>query len=90
MLTHQQITAKVESAFLPLRCVVQITNDGRKLRFKVFNRQDKVVLSMRGVVLSEMRQEKQLDAVLHFGRSRIRAKGFALQKLQAAPPASLE
>jgi hypothetical protein len=88
MLTNQQISSRVESAFLPIRCVAEITTDGRKLRFKVFNRQGKVILSMRGIVVSEVREEQQLDAMLHVARSRIRAKGFVLKKLQANPRGS--
>jgi hypothetical protein len=88
MLTNQQIIARVETAFLPIRCVADVANDGQTLRFKVFSRQGKVILSMRGMAVSEMREQKQLDAMLYCARSRIRAKGFVLKKLQATPPAS--
>jgi hypothetical protein len=78
LLTDEQIAARAETAFLPLRCVAEI-RDGRKLRFTVFNSKDKRILSMRTVVLSDVRDENHLAQVLQIARSRIRAKGFVLK-----------
>jgi hypothetical protein len=78
MLTDEQIAVRVESAFLPLRCAVEISG-GRKLRFTVFSGKDKAILTRRGVVLHDLRSEEQLAQVLQFARSRIRARGFSLK-----------
>jgi hypothetical protein len=52
MLTNEEITGKVQNAFLPLRRVVEIRAD-RKLTLRVFNGKDKPILSMRTFALSD-------------------------------------
>jgi hypothetical protein len=78
LLTDEQIAARAESAFLPLRCVAEI-RDGRTLRLTVFNSKDERILSMRGVMLNGVRNEAQLAQMLQLARSRIRARGFSLK-----------
>ena len=78
MLTNEEIAEKVQNAFLPLRCIVEIRAD-RKLTLKVFNGKDKPILSMRSFALSDGSDENQLAHVLRLARSRVRAKGFVLK-----------
>jgi len=78
MLTNEQIARKVQKAFSPLRCVVEIRAD-RKLTLKVFNGKDKPILSMRTFALNDGSDENQLSHVLRLARSRVRAKGFVLK-----------
>jgi hypothetical protein len=78
LLTDEQITARAESAFLPLRCAAEI-KDGRTLRLTVFNAKEERILSMRGIMLNSVRNEAQLTQMLQLARSRIRARGFSLK-----------
>jgi hypothetical protein len=78
MLTNEEMAGKVQNAFAPLRCVVEIQDD-RKLTLKVFNGKDKPILSMRTFALNDGSDENQLAHVLRLARSRVRAKGFVLR-----------
>ena len=80
MLSHEEITARIERAFLPLRCVAEIWDNGQSLRFQVFDANDNSVLRIRALRLDELRDEKQLEQALQLARSRIRAQGLYLQK----------
>jgi hypothetical protein len=79
MLTNHEIVARVESAFEPLRCVVELTDYGQKLRFRVLDAKDRKVLRVRSVV-HDVRDEVQLTHVLRLARCRVRARGFTLRK----------
>jgi hypothetical protein len=78
MLTDEQIAGKVQNAFAPLRCVVEIQDD-RKLTLKVFNGKDKPILRLRTFALKDGSDENQLAHILRLARSRIRAKGLILK-----------
>ena len=80
MLTNEEITARVEIAFLPLRCIAEVWDYGQKLRFQVLDANDKNVLRLRSLVLERLRDEKQLEQMLQLARSRVRAKGFTFQR----------
>src|SRR5437667_237732 len=64
MLSHEEITARIERAFLPLRCVAEIWDNGQSLRFQVFDANDNSVLRIRALRLDELRDEKQLEQAL--------------------------
>ena len=78
MLTNDEIKAMVEGAFVPLRCVAEIWDYDDKLRFKVFDRNDKGLIKMPKVVLSDFRDEEQLREVLSQVRERVQQKGCSL------------
>lgn len=78
MLTNDQIVSKIESSFMPFRCVAEIWDYDSKLRFKVFDEKDQVIVEMPSVVLSGIRQESHLDNILSQVRLRIQDKGYAL------------
>ncbi len=78
MLTNEEIVARIERAFLPLRCVVEIRH-GLKVRFRVVDARNNTILRMKMRPLNEIRDETQLAQLLQYVRSRIRAKGFVLR-----------
>jgi len=78
MLTNEEIVARIERAFLPLRCVVEIRH-GLKVRFRGVDARNNTILRMKMRPLNEIREETQLAQLLQYVRSRIRARGFTLK-----------
>ncbi|MGK2871228.1 MAG: hypothetical protein ACSLFL_03115 [Alphaproteobacteria bacterium] len=61
MLSNEDICKFVQTAFLPRRCVAEIWDYEHKLRFRVFDEQDKPVVTMEKVVLDYFRHEHILQ-----------------------------
>jgi hypothetical protein len=78
ILTDEEIIARVENAFSPLRCVAQIWDYSSKLRFKVFDSNDDGIHEMPKIALRDIRDERHLEQVLQEVRLRILDKGFVL------------
>jgi len=76
MLKNEEIIAKVENAFSPLRCVAEIWDYDSKLRFKVFDENDNGIIEMPKAVLSNMRDKKELESLLQQYHSLLQDKGF--------------
>ena len=68
----------MRNAFPPLRCTAEIRDDEKKLRFRVFDSNDKGVIRMENLVLDDVRDEIQLEQILQQVRFRLEAKGFEL------------
>ena len=73
----RDLKAAVEAAFRPLRCVAEISDDGRKLAFRVFDPDGKPVLIVPEE--SNPRDDAALATILDNARGRVRACGFALE-----------
>ena len=78
MLSNETIVARIERAFLPLRCVAEV-RDGLKIWFRVVDARNNTVFRMKMRPLDELRDETLLGQLLQYARSRIRAKGFILK-----------
>lgn len=78
MRTNDQIKEIVEGAFKPLRCVAEIFDYDKKLRFRVFDANSQPIVTVPDLVLSLIRDNEQLAAVVNQARERIEEKGFAL------------
>ncbi len=61
MLSNEEICKFVQTAFLPRRCVAEIWDYAHKLRFRVFDDQDKPVVTMEEVVLDSIRHGSALQ-----------------------------
>jgi len=77
-LTIEDIVARIERAFLPLRCVAEIRH-GLKIWFRVVDARNHTIFRMKMRALDELRDKSQLAQLLQYVRSRIRAKGFILK-----------
>ncbi len=77
-LSDNEIRIAVETAFRPLRCVVEVCYD-QKLRFRVFDSNDRGVLKMPRLVLRELRDKSNLKSVLSTARATVEEKGFRLE-----------
>jgi hypothetical protein len=81
MLTDQditKITARVESAFAPLRCVAEVWDYKEKLRFKIFDDEDNGIIEVPQIALRDVSDERHLDTMLQKTRGLVHAKGFVL------------
>jgi len=81
VLTDEAITTITQKAFAPQRCVAEIWDYGKKMRFKVFDQQDNAVIEKPEVVLDHVRYEKQLLELLDQVRDQVQQKGFSLDPL---------
>lgn len=78
MRTNEQIKATVEGAFRPFRCVAEIWDYDYRLRFKVFDENDRGLIELPDVVLRNLRDETQLRNILAMARERLLEKGYRL------------
>jgi hypothetical protein len=74
----QDIKARLEGAFKPLRCVVEVWDYKQKLRFKVFDDNDEDIIEMPEIVLRDLSNESHLQDVIQEARARVRPKGIVL------------
>lgn len=75
MLSNEEIRSRVESAFSPYRCVAEIWNYDKQLRFRVFNSEETPLVTMEELVLSSVREPSALESKLASVRSRIEDRG---------------
>ena len=80
-LTNDDIVARIQQAFRPLRCVAVIWDYDAKLRFKVFDPQDRGVIEVPSVVLRDIREWQNLKSLLNQARVEVENKGFRLEPL---------
>jgi hypothetical protein len=83
MLTHDEIIASVQNAFLPLCCDAKIWDFDAKLRFKISENGQHVV-RMDEVAMDYAQDEELLASVLNIVRTRIQSKGYVLQSSSGA------
>jgi hypothetical protein len=74
----EKIRLRVEGAFKPLRCVAEVWDYKKQLRFKVFDDNGNGVVEMPDAVLSHLIDESNLQYLLEEVRGLIQRKGFIL------------
>lgn len=72
----QEIKTVIERAFRPLRCVAEIWDYDQKVRFKVFDANDRDVIEVPSLVLREPRDDSNLRSILSAARAAVEEKGF--------------
>jgi len=86
MLTDEEIAkvkATVEGAFTPFRCVAEVWDDKRRLRFKVFDLDDNNIIEVPEVAESTIRNEHLFRIIIDNARTVIQVKGFVLSPAPA-------
>ncbi len=74
MRSTSEICSELEKAFSPLRCVAEIWDYGHKIRFKVFDENDKTIFEMREVVIDSVRHGSSLQDVCDAVQLRINSQ----------------
>lgn len=74
----EKIQLRLEGAFKPLRCVVEIWDYKDKLRFKVFDKNNKGILEMPNVSLDSLSSAGDLEDLIQSVTQEITAKRFTL------------
>ncbi len=77
--SNDEIKIAVEATFRPLRCVAEVWDYDQKLRFRVFDSNDRGVLRVPSLVLRELRDKSNLKSVLSAARATVEEKGFRLE-----------
>ena len=69
----------IESAFKPLQCVVEVFDYEHRLRFRVFDPDDKPLLTIKEALVRRLRDPGGLNTVVAECRSRVERKGYKLK-----------
>lgn len=75
----QTILQRLEMAFSPLRCIVEISDYGDRLHFKVFGSKGEAIVGMPEVLTRTIREPASLEHLIHEVKERIVAKGYRLE-----------
>ncbi|WP_368415501.1 DUF1652 domain-containing protein [Falsiroseomonas sp.] len=71
MLSPQDIKARLEVAFAPLRCVVEIWDYEHRLRFKIFGKDGRGLVEMPDIIIRDVSDESQLASLIAQVRERL-------------------
>jgi hypothetical protein len=74
----EAVVRSIESAFKPLECVVEVFDYEYRLRFRVFDPDNKPLLTMDEALVTSLRDPGQLNTVVTECRSRVERKGYKL------------
>lgn len=74
-----EVIASIRSAFLPLRCGIEVFDYEQKIRFRVFDDRDNVVLAVPEVKLSLARSPTDFSDFLREARKLVEEKGYTLE-----------
>jgi hypothetical protein len=80
MLTDEEVAEikqRISNSFKPLRCVVEIWDYKTKLRFEVFDKRDNGIFENSSVVLSTLKDDQILEAIIEQAKYAMKAKGVA-------------
>jgi hypothetical protein len=81
MLTDDEIKGimgRIESAFKPLRCVAKDWDYKEKLKFRVFDDNDQVILEREKITLRSLKDRSTFQDVIEQARAEVQARGFVL------------
>ena len=73
------VVRSIESAFKPLECVVEVFDYEHRIRFRVFDPDDKPLLTMREALVGRLCDPGGLKTVVAACRSRVERKGYDLK-----------
>ncbi|KAF1719822.1 hypothetical protein [Pseudoxanthomonas wuyuanensis] len=77
-LSAQEAAGIIESAFVPLRCVAEPWDNDYRIRFRIFDSNDKPMLRMDAVLRPTFQDAKSLEFLLNQVRGRVARKGIEL------------
>jgi len=76
----------IESAFKPLRCVVEVFDYEHGIRFRVFDKDDNPLLAMREALARRVRDPSGLSTIVTECRSQIERQGIKLEPWTVPTP----
>ena len=85
-LSIETMKKSIETAFLPLECVVEVSDYGQRVGFRVYGPQQEHLLTLEDIPSREARDRHGLADLIEPARRKVAAKGYELRPW-AAPPA---
>lgn len=79
----EEVVKAIEAAFKPLDCVVEVFDYRQRLRFRVFDPNEKPLLTVKEALLRHVRDPEGLNTVIAECRSRLERKGYRLKAWNA-------
>ena len=69
----------IETAFLPLECVVEVSDYGQRFGFRVYGPQQEHLLTVEDILSHEARHRHGLADLIESARRKVAAKGYELR-----------
>lgn len=85
-LSIETMKKSIETAFLPLECVVEVSDYGQRVGFRVYGPQQEHLLTVEDILSHESRHRHGLTDLIESARRKVAAKGYELRPW-AAPQA---
>ena len=85
-LSAQDAARVIESAFAPLRCVAEPWDYEYRIRFRVFDADNELLISMDEVLRPVFEDSERLESLLKYARERVEAKGVKLDPWSLSGP----
>ncbi len=78
-LTNKEIIETIESSFSPYRCVAELCDDPERVRFRIYNENDKAIYTCPEMDIYSMDMQKLKNEIIGH-RYRLTRLGFHLDK----------
>jgi hypothetical protein len=85
-LSIETMKKSIETAFLPLECVVEVSDYGQRVGFRVYGPQQEHLLTVEDILSREARDRHSLAEIVESARRKVATKGYELRPW-AAPQA---
>ncbi|MBI4619648.1 MAG: DUF1652 domain-containing protein [Desulfobacterales bacterium] len=77
-MTNEEIRQKIQSSFHPYCCVAEIWDYKRKIRFRVFDKDDNPIITITKTRISKINSETSLSSLIKSIKDKIKAKGYPI------------
>ena len=74
----EAVVHSIETAFSPLRCVVEVFDYEHRLRFRVFDQKDEAVLTMSEALMRRLQDSGGFKTIISECRAQVEHKGYKL------------
>lgn len=75
----ETVVRSIESAFKPFECVVEVFDYEHRIRFRVFDQNDKPLLTMSEALVRRVRDPGGLNTIVTECRAKVERRGHKLK-----------
>ncbi|OGW12090.1 MAG: hypothetical protein A3G93_07085 [Nitrospinae bacterium RIFCSPLOWO2_12_FULL_45_22] len=75
-MTNEEIKQKLEASFHPYRCVAEIWDYRQKIRFHIFDQNDKPIITAPEIVIPKINRESWLSSLIRQTKDEIKRKNY--------------
>ena len=74
----EEIKQTLINAFPPYRCVAEIWDYNDRIRFRVFDKNDKSIITVPEIIVNKIKTKIDLESLIQFYKSKIIELGFKI------------